>query len=80
MSTVKLDDELRSRLNGLDRPLEFQDETGRTVGRFLPEDEYRRLLHDLARAVVSEEELDRVSQEPGGRSLAEIWKRLGRTA
>jgi hypothetical protein len=27
----------------------------------------------------TDEELDRISREPGGRTLAEIWQRLGRT-
>ena len=55
---------------------ELCDESGRTVGHFLSADAYRRLLYDWANAQVTDEELQRRLDEPGGRSLAEIQTRL----
>jgi hypothetical protein len=79
MNKIVLDDVLRSKLNGLDAQVEVCDELGKTVGRFLPEKEYMRLLYAIANEQTSDEELERISREPGGRPLAEIWKSLGRT-
>ena len=79
MNQVVLDAGIRSRLNGLDQPLEFCDENGRIVGHFLPHDMYRQMLIDYARAVVPDEEVERRLQENGGCSLQEIWARLGNT-
>jgi hypothetical protein len=78
VSKVIFDEVLRSRLNGLDAPVELCDQSGQTVGHVLPHDVYLKLLYDAARAQATEEELDRISHEPGGRPLAEIWKSLGR--
>jgi hypothetical protein len=78
MNKVVLDEVLRSRLNGLDAPMELCDPSGRTIGHVLPHDVYIKLLYELARVQTTEEELDRISREPGGRPLAEIWKSLGR--
>ncbi len=77
MSKITLDPQLRSVLNGLDDQLEVCDETGKTVGHFLPDAVYRRLVYDWVKAQSTEEELRQISQELGGKSLAEIWARLG---
>jgi hypothetical protein len=79
MRRLILDAEFRSTLNGLTSAVELCDEAGRTVGRFLPEGTYRQLVHGWLRLQSSDEELERISGEPGGSTLAEIWKRLGRT-
>jgi len=55
---------------------ELCDETGRTVGHFLSEHAYRRLLYKWANAQVTDEELQRRLHEPGGCTLAEIRARL----
>ena len=60
------------------RVLEICDEAGRTLGRFLPERTYSKLLYDLE-PQISEEEIQRRLAEPGGSSLEEIWRRLGRS-
>jgi hypothetical protein len=78
MNRVTVDESLRGKLNGLDEPLELCDETGQTVGHFLPPELYREMLLALARAAISDEELEERRREPGGRTLAEIWERLGR--
>jgi hypothetical protein len=82
MSRVTLDQELRSKLNGLNEPLEICDEQGRILGQFLPAAVYRKMLYALAesqRPPLSAEEMARRRQETGGRSLKEIWQRLGVT-
>jgi hypothetical protein len=78
MPKVILDETLRAKLNGLNEPLELCDETGGTLGHFLPADVYREIIVAWSKARTSDEELERRMQQPGGRTLAEIWQRLGR--
>ncbi len=77
MSRVMLDPQMRSKLNGLDDQMEICDESGRTLGRFLPESLYRELLLAWSKADLPDEELQRRWQEPRGCTLAEIWEKLG---
>ena len=77
MTKVTLDESLKSKLNGLAEQVELCDETGQTVGHFLPPDLYRELLLAWADSQISPEELERRRREPRGRTLAEIWKSLG---
>ncbi len=79
MSRVVLDALLRSKLNGLREQVELCDESGMTLGRFLPESLYREMLVAWSKAHLSEEELQRRRQEPRGRTLAEIWQHLGQS-
>jgi hypothetical protein len=76
MHKVILDESLRAKLNNLDAEVEVCDESGRTVGHFLPEEVYMELLYASAKARYSDEELDRRRYEEGGSSLAEFWKRM----
>ena len=79
MGKLTLNADLRNKLNGLNEPLEVCDETGHTVGHFLPHPLYEELFYAAlaAESPHSKEELKRRHQEVGGRPLAEIWKRLG---
>jgi hypothetical protein len=77
MSRVVLDQQLRSKLRGLNDQVEICDESGKTVGRFLPESLYRELLLAWAKADLPEEALQQRRQEPRGRTLAETWTKLG---
>jgi hypothetical protein len=80
MSRVTLDSGFRAKLKNLSEELELCDEAGHTVGRFLPEAMYRKLLYALAlaqRPVLSAEETRRRQSEPGGKPLAEILRQLG---
>lgn len=79
MSKVIIDAYIRSKLQGMNGEVELCDENGQTLGHFVPMDFYKQLLSAWINAQVSDEELERASQEPGGRSLAEIWRSLGRT-
>jgi hypothetical protein len=77
MSKVIVDDELRAKLNGLEDDVELCDTSGATIGYVMSKAHYERLILDLAKSQISDEELERRSQEKGGRTLAEIWKSLG---
>ena len=75
MIRVNLDYELQTQLAGID-DAQLCDSTGRPVGHFLSEDLYRRLIYDWANAQISDEEIQRRLQAPGGKKLSEIWSEL----
>jgi hypothetical protein len=75
MGKVLLDEATGAKLRGV-HEVELCDELGRRVGHFLSEKLYLRLLYDWANAQISDEELERRRQQPGGRTLTEIWARL----
>ena len=77
MTKLVMDDVLRKRLRNLDEEVEVCDESGATVGRFIPEEMFRRLVIEWAFAQTTPEELQQRLNEPGGSSLSEIWKDLG---
>jgi hypothetical protein len=80
MGKVIVDAELRAKLNGLNSDLEFHDPSGQLLGVFVPKEEYLKLLYAWEKQQpVDLDELRRISAEPGGRSLKEIWKDLGRS-
>lgn len=81
MTTVTIDKELREKLNGFDHAVTFCDESGKPVGRFLPEweySEYMKVLYERAKHMFSDDELRRAESEPGGRPLADILADLQR--
>ena len=75
MNRIILEESIWEKLRHLDE-VELCDQSGQRVGHFLSHDLFRRLLYDWANAQVSDEELERRRQQPGGRALAEIWARL----
>jgi hypothetical protein len=75
MNRMVLDDSLGARLRDLEEA-ELFDPAGHRVGRFLSEELFLRLVYDWANAQVTDEELERRRQSPGGKSLAQIWARL----
>jgi hypothetical protein len=77
MSKITLDPTLRSKLNGLNEPLELCDERGETIGHFLPEAAYREYFYAWLKLQVSDEEIAQLRREQGGRTLAEIKSKLG---
>lgn len=74
MTRITVDRETLSRLGPLDRPVEFCDETGHTLGFFKPLAE-READHDL-QPQISRDEIERRKQEKGGRPLSEILRDL----
>ena len=81
MTQITIDSALRAKLNGLNEEIELRDEAGRTVGHFVPDEQYKKMLYALAEQCLpySAEEREQRLKETGGRTLAEIWKSLGRS-
>src|SRR5437763_16216091 len=77
MDKITLDDNLRSKLNGLTSPIPVCDEAGQVIGHFLPDDYYKKLVYSWLKTHHTDEELEEDLQQTGGRPLAEIWKSLG---
>ncbi len=78
MSTAILDAEKRVQLGPLDESQEILDPQGHVVGRYLPEEEYRKLLYAIGESncPISTAEWERRRKEKGGITLSELWKKL----
>ena len=76
MNRVLVETAIRSRLHGLDSELEFCDESGHTLGYFVPSSEADPGLYAWARAAFSDEEIEQARGESGGRTTAEVLSRL----
>ena len=76
MHKVVLDQSWRSKLNHLDAQVELCDETGRTVGYFLPAELHDRLCYEWAKTQFTDEELEQARKQPLGRTTAEVLARL----
>lgn len=76
MTAIVVDNDLREKLRKLGHEVPLCDETGSTLGWFLPEAEYMKILYERARHIVTDEELDRAEKEPHGRPLADILNDL----
>jgi hypothetical protein len=76
MPIVVSDQELVSRLTAAGSA-ELQDVSGKPIGRFFTEERLRRMVIEWAEANISTGELDSSLREGKGRTLQEIWKRLG---
>ena len=73
MTRITLNRTVITQLLQPDGAVEIFDEQGNIVGVFRPATEYDRAWSELD---ISEEEIQRRVQEPGGRTLAEIMKEL----
>jgi hypothetical protein len=73
MNRIMVDSPLRAQLVGLAQPVEVVDETGRSLGHFVPT--VATITSDDC--PYSAEDLARMRSEQGGRPLAAIWKSLG---
>jgi hypothetical protein len=79
MGKVILDQNLKAKLRGLREQLEICDADGHTMGRYVPEDLYQKLLYQLAesqRPALGPEETQRRRQVTGSKSLAEVLRGL----
>lgn len=78
MKRITLDPSLRSQFDGVSEELEVCDASGRSLGHFLPNGLYAKLLYAAVKAACpfSAEELARRRQEREGKPLAEILQRL----
>jgi hypothetical protein len=79
MSRVIIDDALGSKLSTYAKTVELCDQSGRLLGHFVPISREETISRPEDGCPDSEEELQAMRKQPGGRPLAEIWKRLGRT-
>ena len=68
MGTVTLDDALRAKLNGLNEHLEIRTPDGKLVGHYVPDEAYRRMQYELAKA-----EFDRQDAEDAARGVVRKW-------
>jgi hypothetical protein len=73
---VTVDQDLRSKLNGLHEQIELCDEAGQTIGYFLPDGVYKYLVYEILKLKYPLEELERREKEPGGRTTAEVLATL----
>jgi len=76
MIRIQLDQTWRERLLGLDKTIEFCDESGYVVGQFVPSDEMRQQAARQRLLAVTDEEWNQIRDEEGGRSLEEILRDL----
>jgi hypothetical protein len=77
MTQLVADARLESQLGQLAGEVEIVTASGRKLGRFIPETAADEPLIPWDPSI-TEEEIDRIIQQGNGRSLSEIWQRLGR--
>jgi hypothetical protein len=73
MNQIMVNSPLKAQLAGLSGPVEVVDETGHSLGHFVPTQ--ATIVSDDC--PYSAEELARMRAAEGGRPLAEIWRSLG---
>lgn len=82
MIEITVEPSMCEQLQSSDGPVRVRDESGRTLGHFLPGQAYDELLYRALAAGTpfSPDEMRAAFEDPGpGRPLAAIWKSLGRT-
>lgn len=72
MSVVVVDELMQHELESLTVPVEFRDRQGRLLGRFSPVISGRQARRASDNCPYSDDELDAMRNETGGRTLAEI--------
>lgn len=72
MSIVVVDEPLQHELESLTAPVELRDRQGRLLGRFSPVLSGRQVRRASDNCPYSDDELDAMRNETGGRSLDEI--------
>jgi hypothetical protein len=76
MTSIVVGKELQEKLKDLVHAVVFCDESGHTVGRFVPEPVYVRMTTALAKIEFTEEEFERAERQPGGRTTEQVLERL----
>jgi hypothetical protein len=76
MIRIQLEQGWRKKLHGLDTAMEICDEDGNVIGQFTPSEEYR--LQEARRQLlaVTDEEWERIRNEPGEYSTEEVIRQL----
>jgi hypothetical protein len=78
MSKVIIDDALGLKLGTCATPIELFDQSGRLLGHFVPVSHEESISRPEDSCPQTEAELRAAHSQTGGRTLAEIWKSLGR--
>ena len=73
MSQLVVDAQTRALLERVKEATDLVDEDGRKLGRFTPE------LFCPWDPTFTPEDAERIANEPGGSTLAEFWRRMGRS-
>jgi len=76
MSKVLVEPLVRAKLGNFDSRMELCDESGETLGYFVPVSEHHCLLYAWAQAEFTDEEIAAARKEPGGLSIAEVFAGL----
>lgn len=79
MSGITVSDAFISQVSALPEPTPLLDSQGHVIGTFVPLLSPRYSPEGVCKSPISDEELARRKQEPETTTLAEIWKKLGRT-
>jgi len=77
MSAITLDGPLMDRLDGAKPGTELRDPAGKPLGYVVSPEDYRRLQYARALERHTDDEVERLRQQPGGQRLADIWRDLG---
>ena len=72
MTKLVVDESFRVRLEDCGEFAQFCDEKGNVLGYFLPAEIFERVLYEGVEPPISDEEVRRRVEAPGGRSLAQI--------
>jgi hypothetical protein len=84
LQTILLDPELRAKLNGLDQPLEIRDDSGKTVGHFVPIGLYEEMVSAWVRVQFADDQERAQAREEvrtqGGLTTAEAIAHLEQVA
>jgi hypothetical protein len=80
MTKIVADDLLRTKLKNLTEGLEICDVHGNALGFFVPAEAPKEMYEQMQWPEhVTPAEIERLSQQKGGKPLTQIWKELGRT-
>lgn len=79
MTTIVVDNELREKLKEMGSEVMLCDESGHTLGRFLPEAEYRehmRLVYEHAREMFAAADVEAARRDPEELTTAQVLEHL----
>jgi hypothetical protein len=76
MNKVVVDTLVRSRLDNLNSAMELCDESGVTLGYFVPASDRERALYKWVQESVADKELQSAFEEPGEYTIEEVLAEL----
>jgi hypothetical protein len=79
MTKLIVGNDVSDQLDALNSPVDLCDQSGRVLGQFIPAFGITAEQAAADGCPYSIEELRQSQRQTGGRSLAEIWRDLGRT-